>query len=211
MVSTLGETSWIWRYNQDVYIFKFFKFIIVSINTNNIKIFAYYRLLSSQAHKFVNVISTILSFHEMFKHNVETLAGDVNTSLLENNFSISIYWINVDIFKWLMVPLHLNKLIVMWIIDSHQYFELTICNIHNKSQLGCQEDLFTSNVILELISCFHNKWFSDKKCVIAFIDVVKAFENVDHSNLMNILYKTDIRGVALELIKIYPVENNASN
>lgn len=80
---------------------------------------------------------------------------------------------------------------------------LTKYNLISDKQFGFQSGVSTENAISYLTSNIYKALDSNKQVLCVFMDLAKAFDTVNHSELIQIMEDLGFRGVALKLIKSY--------
>ena len=80
---------------------------------------------------------------------------------------------------------------------------LTKYSVLSDKQFGFREKMSTENAILQLTNYLYDNLDKSKPSLCIFVDLSKAFDTVDHDDLLKRLYSYGIRGVAYELIKSY--------
>lgn len=83
---------------------------------------------------------------------------------------------------------------------------ITFLNKHNffsKNQFGFQSGLNTGSAVIEFMSQTYTGINEGQMCAGIFVDVMKAFDTVDHEILLNKLNLAGIRGVAQDWFRSY--------
>jgi hypothetical protein len=88
------------------------------------------------------------------------------------------------------------------IIYDRLYSFIVECDI-NPKQFGFVKNKGTEDALRCLTETIYNKLDKSKPICIAFLDLAKAFDTVDHKILLDKLYNIGIRGNAHDLIKSY--------
>lgn len=76
-------------------------------------------------------------------------------------------------------------------------------NFFSKKQFGFQSKLNTSSALMDFVSQIYTNVNNGKICAGIFVDLMKAFDMVDHDILFNRMYNAGIRGVSLEWFRSY--------
>lgn len=76
-------------------------------------------------------------------------------------------------------------------------------NILTNTQFGFRQNMSTSNAVSELIKKVVYNINDDRKCLVVFLDLAKAFDTVDHGLLMRRLEIIGIRGCAFDVFADY--------
>jgi hypothetical protein len=76
-------------------------------------------------------------------------------------------------------------------------------NFFSKKQYGFQSGLNTGLAVIDFMSQAYNGINEGKVCAGIFVDVIKAFDTVDHKVLLNRMESAGIRGVAQNWFKSY--------
>lgn len=80
---------------------------------------------------------------------------------------------------------------------------ITECNIINERQFGFLKNKSTSDAHADLIQNIYDNLNSDKRTIVTFLDLAKAFDTVNHDILLNKLERYGVRGVANKLMIDY--------
>lgn len=76
-------------------------------------------------------------------------------------------------------------------------------NIISKNQFGFQKNISTEHSLQQLASIIAENFDKNKKTIAIFLDLQKAFDTVQHKELLNILHQIGIRGTVQKLFKNY--------
>jgi len=76
-------------------------------------------------------------------------------------------------------------------------------NILSSNQFGFQKNKSTNQALIQLITCIVNSIDTNQKSLAIFLDIIKAFDNVNHNILLENLELIGIRGVALKWFQTY--------
>lgn len=74
---------------------------------------------------------------------------------------------------------------------------------YSRNQYGFQKKLNTENALLDFIGKVFERTNDGDYCAGMFVDVMKAIDTVDHSILLDKLFKAGIRGVAYQWFRSY--------
>ncbi len=89
------------------------------------------------------------------------------------------------------------------IIHKRIYNFITDSKIIAKNQYGFLKNKGTKDAIVAITSFIYTNIDKNNSTVIAFLDLAKAFDTVDHALLLDKLYRYGIRGIAVDLIRDY--------
>lgn len=76
-------------------------------------------------------------------------------------------------------------------------------NIISNNQFGFRKGTGCDNALASITEFIYNRLDLTKPVIATFLDLVKAFDTVNHEILYDKLYRLGIRGLALDLIKSY--------
>ena len=89
------------------------------------------------------------------------------------------------------------------IIHERIYNFVTDCNLIADEQFGFLKNKGTKDALASISDFIYSNIDKNNPTLIAFLDLAKAFDTVDHKILLGKLYKYGIRGIAYDLIKNY--------
>lgn len=85
-----------------------------------------------------------------------------------------------------------------------QFLDMT--DIFSKNQFGFREGKNTDNALAHFMTDIYNG-LNEKKCISGlFLDIMKAFDTVDHEIILRKLYRCGIRGKVNEWFRGYLLE-----
>jgi hypothetical protein len=76
-------------------------------------------------------------------------------------------------------------------------------NYFSKNQYGFRQKLSTNTALLNFMTEVYRGVNEDKQCAGIFVDIMKAFETVDHGILLGRLQEAGVRGVPLKWFASY--------
>ena len=76
-------------------------------------------------------------------------------------------------------------------------------NIISESQFGFRKNYSTNHAIQHSVSFINESHLTGKHLLGIFIDLIKAFDTIDHASLLRKLYQYRIRGNSYRLISSY--------
>jgi hypothetical protein len=158
------------------------------VTNNTIKIIS--NLISSPLTFIINKIFETGKFPMLFKiARIKPLYKAGNPNLAENYRPISL----ISNFSKIT-----EKLIKIRLLSFIEKF-----NIIEMNQYGFLKDKNTEKALSDFVDEIFDNVNVNRKCLTVFIDLAKAFDTVPHSDLLNKLEGSGIRGTALELFKSY--------
>jgi hypothetical protein len=109
---------------------------------------------------------------------------------------------NLNNYRPISLLPHLAKILEKCVKKRFMDFFLKF-KIISKNQFGFQKNISTDNAIYELTSQIYNNLDNSKKTLAIFLDLMKAFDTVQHDKLLDKLHSCGIRGRALKLMESY--------
>lgn len=83
-------------------------------------------------------------------------------------------------------------------------------NVLSENQFGFQDNHSAEDALVKLTRTINDSLDSGEKVLCVFVDLVNAFDTVDHGKLIEILENSGIRGTALKLLKSYLCDRTQS-